>query len=226
MSYYVLVCRRFDQVHDEIRPAAARLPGVEDLGDIQVVHQGQCLPFRLEAGDNLTGVHPRLEDFERYHTANRLLLLGHEDDAEAAFADLLQELVGADNGARALGDRVIDGGGHLQRGSGRLQEAACSFVPGEQSVHLLAQVQVTAAHRIQVCGTLGGLVLFKGREEQLLHVVEFGTHRRPLDGFAMGVSAFRGLIVSRTMKEICNFQGDDGVFISCRSHARAKFQCR
>ena len=39
--------------------------GVQDLGDIGVVHDGQRLPLGLEAGDHLTGVHARLEDFQR-----------------------------------------------------------------------------------------------------------------------------------------------------------------
>ena len=50
-------------------------------------------------------------------------LLGHEDDAEAALADLLQQLVRADDRAGAFGDRpVVDGDD--RRGGGRLQEAA------------------------------------------------------------------------------------------------------
>ena len=39
--------------------------------------------------------------------ADRLLLLGHEDHAHAAFADLLQELVGADHRSRRDGEAVI-----------------------------------------------------------------------------------------------------------------------
>ena len=38
---------------------------------------------------------------------DRLLLLGHEDQAEAAFADLLQQLVGADHRAGLLSDGGI-----------------------------------------------------------------------------------------------------------------------
>ena len=41
--------------------------------------------------------------FERHLAADRLLLLGHEDGAHAPLADLLEELVGADHRARALG---------------------------------------------------------------------------------------------------------------------------
>ena len=60
-----------------------------------MVHQGQGLPLGLEAGDDLLGVHARLDDLQRDLAADRLLLLGHIDDAKAAFADLLAELVAA-----------------------------------------------------------------------------------------------------------------------------------
>src|SRR5205085_8145753 len=79
--------------------------GVENAGDVDVVHHRQGLPFGLEAGDDLAAVHARLDDLERDLPANRLGLLGQEDDAHAAFADLLQELVPADDGAGTLVDR-------------------------------------------------------------------------------------------------------------------------
>jgi hypothetical protein len=74
-----------------------------------MVHQRESLPLGLEPRDHLPGVHARLDDFERDRPLDRLGLLGHEDHAHAAFADLLQELVGADHCAGALGDgRRID----------------------------------------------------------------------------------------------------------------------
>jgi phage tail sheath gpL-like len=39
---------------------------------------------------------PELDDLEGDAAADRLLLLGHVDDAAAALADLLQQLVAAD----------------------------------------------------------------------------------------------------------------------------------
>ena len=44
-----------DQFHDEVRPAGFGRAGVEDLGDVRVVHQGQGLPLRLEPGDRSGG---------------------------------------------------------------------------------------------------------------------------------------------------------------------------
>ena len=50
------------------RPASV-VPGVEHLGDVRVVHQGQRLPLGLEAGDHLPRVHARLDDLQRDHAA-------------------------------------------------------------------------------------------------------------------------------------------------------------
>ena len=88
-----------DQFHDEVGSARGRLAAVEDPGDVGMVHEGQGLAFGLEAGDHLARVHAGLEHLEGHLAAQRLLLLGHEDDAEAALADLFQQLVGADAGA-------------------------------------------------------------------------------------------------------------------------------
>ena len=68
-----------------------------------MVHQGQGLPFGLEAGDDLLGIHARLDDLQRHLALDRLRLLGHEHHAHAPFADLLQQLVGPDDPAGALG---------------------------------------------------------------------------------------------------------------------------
>ena len=61
-----------------------------------MVHQGQGLPLGLEAGEHLAAVHAGLDDLQGHLAADGLLLLGHVDDAHAAFAELLEELVGAD----------------------------------------------------------------------------------------------------------------------------------
>ena len=74
-----------------------------------MVHQRQRLPLGLEAGDHLPRVHARLDDLERDRPLDRLGLLGHEHDAHAPFADLLQQLVRADDRAGPLGrSRLID----------------------------------------------------------------------------------------------------------------------
>ena len=67
-----------------------------------MVHQGQGLPLGLEPGEDLAAVHARLDDLERDHAPHRPRLLGHVDRAHAPFADLLQQLVWADDRARLV----------------------------------------------------------------------------------------------------------------------------
>ena len=107
LAVAVLVDRdAVDQLHDEERPAAVGGAGVEDPRDVRVVHQGQGLALGLEAGDDLLGVHARLDDLERDLAMDRALLLGEEDDAHAALAELADDRVGADARAGPLGDRA------------------------------------------------------------------------------------------------------------------------
>ncbi len=81
-----------------------------------MVHERQGLPFRFEPGDNLPGIHAGLDDLEGDLAAHRLFLFGHEDDAEAAFAELLEQLVRADDGPWAFLDcGWFDGGGQARR---------------------------------------------------------------------------------------------------------------
>ena len=101
-----------DQLHDEVGPAGGCGSGVEHAGNVGVVHEGQRLPLRLEVGDDLGGIHARLDDLEGDHAADGLHLFGHVDDAEAALADLLEEFVRANDRPGAFGERdVIDGAG-------------------------------------------------------------------------------------------------------------------
>ena len=74
-----------------------------------MLHESQGLALGLEPGDHLTCVHARLQDFQSHPAADRMLLLGHEDHAEAAFPDLLDQFVGSNQRAYALTERGIDG---------------------------------------------------------------------------------------------------------------------
>ena len=66
------------------------------------------------------GIHARLDDLEGDDAPDRLLLLGHVDDAEAALADLLQQLVGANHAANVFRRHVShESCGLLQRILGR-----------------------------------------------------------------------------------------------------------
>ena len=63
---------------------------------------------------------PGLMIFERHAPLDRLVLLGHVDDAHAAFADLLQQLVGADLRAGLLRDGVVES--HAESGWRRFKQ--------------------------------------------------------------------------------------------------------
>ena len=169
-----------DQVHDEVRPAAIGLPRFEDLGDVGMVHQGQGLALGLEAGDHLTRVHAWLEDFQGDLAADRLGLLGHEDDAEAPLADLFQQFVRPDHRAGTLGDWLVKGGDQdgSWGGSQRLHEAARIVVGLQEHFDALAQHVVVAACLGDIGRPLGGLVFVERRHEDRFGGI--GPHRHGL----------------------------------------------
>jgi hypothetical protein len=123
-----------DQLHDEVRPAGFGRAGVEHAGNVLMVHQRQRLPLGLEAGDDLPAVHAGLDDLQGDLAADGLFLLGHVDDAHAALADLLEQLVRADAVAGAFREAGRIGRidpparGHIAGGTfgsgGLFQEAA------------------------------------------------------------------------------------------------------
>ena len=59
-----------DQFHHEVGAARVGRPGIEHAGDVRVVHQRQGLPLGFEPGDDLPGIHARLDDLERDAAAN------------------------------------------------------------------------------------------------------------------------------------------------------------
>ena len=95
------------------------------------------------------GVHARLDDLQRHPAADRLRLLGDVDDAHAALADLLQQLVGADDRARGLERRGVAPG----HGRGRdwlLEEVAGVLVGDQQGVDSRPEDCVALARPVQV----------------------------------------------------------------------------
>jgi serine/threonine protein kinase len=137
-----------DELHHEVGAARGRGAAVEDLGNIGMVHDRQGLPLRLETGDDLARVHARLEQLERDLAAHRLYLLGHEDHAKAALADLFQQLVGSDGGAGPLGQRLVHGG--QQRVGGRFEKARALFVGPEESPNPPPYGRIVAANLMQI----------------------------------------------------------------------------
>ncbi len=140
--------RPFDQFHDEVRPPGFGAAAVQHRGDALVVHQGQGLPLGLEAGDDLPGVHARLDDLQGDFAFDRLLLHGHVDHAHAAVADLVDQLVAADLHAGLFGDGGgVEGGGDV---FGRNpQEARALLCAIGEAIRLAARSFGLPAHSYQ-----------------------------------------------------------------------------
>ena len=183
-----------DQLHHEVGASLLGGAGVEHLGDVGVVHQGQRLAFRTEAGQDLAAVHAGLDELQRHRAPHRLGLLGHVDRAHPTLADRLEELVGADHRAGVLVICRIDGGaipllepyapeGRWVNRGGLLEEAADQRVRRQQPIHLAAQVSVAAAGLGQIGGALGWVDLCQGGEENGFGGRHLG-HGRPPHGVA------------------------------------------
>ena len=112
------------------------------------------------------GVHAGLDDLQGHPAADGLFLLGHEDGAHAALADLLEQLVGADDRAgtlvqahglpgavRVLRQLIDDPGG---RGMG-----------AEQGLDPLAQVGIARTGLIEIARPLLGRMALDGVQEDL-----------------------------------------------------------
>ena len=110
-----------------------------------MVHEGQRLPLGLEAGDHVARVHAGLDDLQRDLAADGLLLLGDEDEAHAAFADLLHQLVRADDRAGPLGNGRLVGRENLVERR-RLEERADLGMGAEQALDALTQLASSTPH--------------------------------------------------------------------------------
>jgi tetratricopeptide (TPR) repeat protein len=107
---------------------------------------------------------PWLEHFQGHFAPNRLLLLSHEDHAEAAFADLLQKLIGTNDGAGPFGNRRLIEGGHC--GGRRLvQEVAHLDLRPKQHLHVAPQLIVAGTRLVEIGGALDGRCSLKCFQE-------------------------------------------------------------
>jgi hypothetical protein len=127
-----------EQFHDEIRPARGGFAGIEHLGDVGMVHEGQRLALCFEPANDLAAVHARLENLDGHLAADRLLLLGQKDQAEAALAELFRQLVRTQDRARALARRDRRGNSGCQW----LQEGASLVVDAQERVEPAAQFRM------------------------------------------------------------------------------------
>ena len=86
-----------DELHHEVGSPSLGLTRIEHPGDVGVFHQRQGLTFGLKATNDLAGVHPRLEDFQRDHPLDGLDLLRPVDQAEAALAQFVDDAITVTN---------------------------------------------------------------------------------------------------------------------------------
>ncbi len=121
------------------------------------------LPLRLESRHHLLGVHAQLDHFERHAPPHRLGLLRDIDDAAAAFADPLQQLVTPQRLAHGFVGRISEI--ELDRGTRGVglsgQQCFRLLMRGEQRVKALAEGGVGSADGLKkFCplreGLLGG----------------------------------------------------------------------
>src|SRR5438105_2832069 len=81
------------QFHDKVRTAGFSCAGIQDPGDIGMIHHGQGLALGFEPGDHTAGIHAEFDYLERHTAADWLSLFGHIDYAAAAFPELFTNLV-------------------------------------------------------------------------------------------------------------------------------------
>lgn len=81
-----------------------------------VIHHRQGLAFGVETCHDFARVHSGLDELQSDIAANRLPLFSHVDDAAAAFADFLQQLVTTDPSANQGFIRPRTGGYDLLLG--------------------------------------------------------------------------------------------------------------
>jgi len=106
-----------------------------------MIHERERLPFGFEARDDALRVHAELDHFERHSPAHRFFLLGHVNDAAAAFAQLLEQLVAANPVAGLFSDER----GRVNQWCA-FQEIGIAFVSFslQQRKDLILEVRITA----------------------------------------------------------------------------------
>ena len=90
-------------LHDEIGIPLFGCSRIEHLSNVGMVQQCQSLPLGFEAGDDLFGIHARLDDLQRDPALNGPLLLGQIHYRETAFAESAEQFVRANPPAYPFG---------------------------------------------------------------------------------------------------------------------------
>src|SRR6266481_7141876 len=93
-----------NEFHDEVWATGFGRPRIENLCDVGVVHQRQCLPLGFKPGDHALGVHSRLDNFQGDPPADRRLLFSHVNYSVSTLTYLLEQLAVANAVTRLLAD--------------------------------------------------------------------------------------------------------------------------
>src|SRR5262249_32115660 len=133
------------QLHREVRPAGVRRAAGEHPRDVDMVHQGESLALGLEAGDDLAAFHAGLDDLQGDRAPDRLSLFRQPDNAHASLADLRDELVGTNYGARALGQLEDPRSAEPDPDLVAVQDTVLSGMGLEEHGYLLLQALVAGA---------------------------------------------------------------------------------
>src|SRR5262249_39313875 len=150
----------------------------------------------------------RLDDFQGDLAADRLLLLGDEDEPEPALADLLAERVGADDGPLALRDRRLVVLPARVPGSGRPHKRPRPAAGVEQALHPRRHpgppLGGAGAGLVEECGPIGLDRDLDGPAEHGLPVGYGSTHGSLRDGVYPSVRRPR-LAAARIIDRIPDF---------------------
>ena len=151
-----------------------------------MIHDRQRLPFRFEPGDNTLGIHPQLDDLQRNATIkDRLLLLGHIDNAAPPFPNLLEQFI-APNAVPYFFPRNLPMGSRRpcrprwpRRGRPFIEETARFVMNAKQVLDLPSQIRIPCASLIQERAALLGGQFQRSRKHRNLRVGRF-VHDNPI----------------------------------------------
>ena len=160
-----------------------------------MVHEGQGLPLRLEAGDDLPGVHAGLDQLDGHQPLDRLGLLGHPDAAHATFADFFQQFVRAEGRAGAIARSGAVG--RLRQFSIEAIQGAIRFAMGaEQDLDLGPECGVARTGPVEVRRPLVGRVVLHRLQEDRPDCRRSDTHGTPRDSLSFSLCESGGSFVS------------------------------
>src|SRR5712664_855428 len=139
-----------DEFHDEVWATGFSRPCIENLGDVGVVHQRQCLPLGFKPGDHVLRVHSRLDDFQSDPPADRCLLFRHVNHPASALTYLLEQFVMANAVARFFSRRKRLSCSCWPLLCRSLKEITRVLIRKQQGFYSAAQFVVSLASLVQI----------------------------------------------------------------------------